>query len=452
MEKIDKSFFAKEREAELSVVGESVQRADARGHVTGRTQFYEDVNFPGMLHLKMVRSTRHHALIKNIDMEAALKVPGVVRILTHKDVPNNWYTILKLIGVGPDDEPVLPEDRVLFMGEQICAVLADSPQAALEGARRVVVDYEDLTPVFDVEEAMTSPNFKKHGTNYFVYEGHNCRRIRFGDVDKAFAAADHIIEHRYESAPIEHAPTEPTGCIAKPEGDGRITIYSNTQALYFTLDNMAMILGVPFNKLRLVGGTVGGGFGGKVDVIVEPIAILGAKLTGRPVSFIYSREEEMQISSPRAAEKVVIKDGVMKDGRIVARKVTGYTDAGAYSRHSPYGAQKGAGHYPGPYTIPNVWIDTYCVYTNRTPSSAMRGFGVTIADFALEVQMDKLARLIGMDPLEFRFINAYRDGDMKAHRQITEGAALIECMQEASKAANWPVAEQFLKMSSYKEA
>ncbi|TGT34716.1 molybdopterin cofactor-binding domain-containing protein, partial [Mesorhizobium sp. M8A.F.Ca.ET.165.01.1.1] len=111
--------------------------------------------------------------------------------------------------------------------------------------------------------------------------------------------------------------------------------------------------------------------------------------------FIYSREEERQISSPRAAEKVVIKDGVMKDGRIVARKVTGYTDAGAYSRHSPYGAQKGAAHYPGPYTIPNVWIDTYCVYTNRTPSSAMRGFGVTIGDFAREVQMDKLARLIG---------------------------------------------------------
>ena len=159
MEKIDTSFFAKERAAELSVVGESVQRADARGHVTGRTQFYEDVTFPNTLHLKMVRSTRHHALIKKLDFEPALKVPGVVRVLTYKDVPNNWYTILKLIGVGPDDEPVLAEDRVRFMGEQICAVLADSPQAALEGARRVVVDYEDLPAVFDVEEAMTSTPF-----------------------------------------------------------------------------------------------------------------------------------------------------------------------------------------------------------------------------------------------------------------------------------------------------
>ena len=268
--------------------------------------------------------------------------------------------------------------------------------------------------------------------------------MRFGDVEKGFAEADHILEQTYQSSPIEHAPTETTGCIVVPEGNDRFTCYTNTQAMFFTLDNTSIILQMPGHKLHFVGGTVGGGFGGKVDVIVEPIAILAAKLTGRPVTFIYSREEEMQVSSPRAAEKIVIKDGVMKDGRIVARKVTGYTDAGAYSRHSPYGAQKGAAHYPGPYTIPNVWIDTYCVYTNRTPSSAMRGFGVTIADFALEVQMDKLARLIGMDPLEFRFINAYRDGDMKAHRQPTEGAALIECMQEASRVANWPVAEKYL--------
>jgi CO/xanthine dehydrogenase Mo-binding subunit len=267
-------------------------------------------------------------------------------------------------------------------------------------------------------------------------------------VDKGFAEADHVLEQTYFSSPIEQAPTETTGCIAVPEGNDRFTCYTNTQAMFFTLDNTSIILQMPGNKLHMVGGTVGGGFGGKVDVIVEPIAILAAKLTGRPVSFIYSRQEEMQISSPRAGEKIIVKDGVMNDGRLVARYVKGYTDAGAYSRHSPYGAQKGAAHYPGPYTIPNVWADTYCVYTNRTPSSAMRGFGVTIADFALEVQMDKLARLIGMDPLEFRFINAYRDGDMKAHRQKTEGAALIECMQEASRAANWPVAEKYYALSS----
>ena len=452
MEKIDKSFFSGEHGDALNVVGTTVQRADARGHVTGRTQFYEDMNLPGMLHLRMVRSTRHHALIKKLDVAPAMKVDGVVRVITYKDVPNNWYTILKLIGVGPDDEPVLAEDRVLFRGEQICAVIAETPQAAAEGARRVIVKYEDLPAVFDVEEALDPKrtSFKKHGTNYFVYEGHNCRRIRFGDVEAGFKQADDIIECRYESAPIEHAPAETTGCIAKPEGNGRFTIYSNTQALYFTLDNMALILGVPFNKLRLVGGTVGGGFGGKVDVIVEPIATLAAMLTNRPVKYAYSRAEEMQVSSPRAAERIYIKDGVMKDGRIVARQIRLYVDAGAYCRHSTYGTTKAAAHFPGPYTIPNVHVDGYCVYTNRTPSSAMRGFGVTIGDFALESQMDHLARILDIDPYEIRLKNAYRDGDMKAHRKKVEGAALVEVIQAAAKQTGTVLKPEFLAMSSMK--
>jgi len=235
-----------------------------------------------------------------------------------------------------------------------------------------------------------------------------------------------------------------------PDQSERYTCYSNTQALYFTLDNSALILKSPFHKLRLIGGTVGGGFGGKVDVITEPIAFLAAMLTRRPVKYAYTREDEMQVSSPRAAERITIKDGVMKDGRIVARKVTLHVDAGAYSRHSPYGTTKAAAHMPGPYTIPNVWVDAHCVYTNRTPSSAMRGFGVTIGDFAIEVQMDKLARLIGMDPMDFRILNAYRDGDMKAHQKTVEGAALIECVQAAAKLADWPIAEKYAAMSSEK--
>ena len=267
-------------------------------------------------------------------------------------------------------------------------------------------------------------------------------------MEKGFAQADHIIEERYESSPIEHAPVETTGCTAKPEGNGRITVYTDTQALYFTLDNMALILDVPFNRLRLVGGTVGGGFGGKVDVIVEPIAALGAMLTNRPVKYVYSRPEEMQVSSPRAAERLYIKDGVMNDGRIVARQVTLYVDAGAYCRHSTYGTTKAAAHMPGPYSIPNVHVDAWCVYTNRTPSSAMRGFGVTIGDFALESQMDAVARHLGMDPMELRLINAYRDGDMKAHRKKVEGAALVEVIQAAAREIGHELPERFRAMSS----
>jgi len=446
-----KNYFADERKDDLNEIGQSLQRSDVPNHVTGRTAFFADRTFPNLLHLKMVRSPHHHARIRGIDLSEAEKQPGVVRILTAKDVPQNLYTILILIQVGPPDEHVLAEGKVRWKGEAVVAVLADSERAANEAAAKVKVDYEVLPAVFDMQEALKpdAPLVNEHhGQNFYRYDSDASRKVRFGDVEAGFAQADFILEETYTSSPIEQAPTETTGCIVVPEGNDRFTCHTNTQAMFFTLDNASIILQMPGHKLHLVGGTVGGGFGGKVDVIVEPIAILAARLTGRPVSFIYSREEEMQVSSPRAAEKIVIKDGVMKDGRIVARQVTGYTDAGAYSRHSPYGAQKGAAHYPGPYTIPNVSVDTYCVYTNRTPSSAMRGFGVTIADFALEVQMDKLARLIGMDSLEFRFINAYRDGDMKAHRQPTEGAALIECMQEASIAAGWPVAERFMKMSS----
>jgi CO/xanthine dehydrogenase Mo-binding subunit len=205
---------------------------------------------------------------------------------------------------------------------------------------------------------------------------------------------------------------------------------------------------VPFGKLRVVGGTVGGGFGGKVDVMVEPIACVAAMQTGKPVKYVYGRAEEMQVSSPRAAERIYIKDGVMADGTIAARKVRLYVDAGAYSRHSPYGTTKAAAHMPGPYSIPNVWVDAHCVYTNRTPSSAMRGFGVTIADYALESQMDRIARALDLDPLQLRLRNAYRDGDMKAHRKRAEGTALIEVIQRAAELVGHELPADYRAMSS----
>ena len=449
---VDTGYFAAERAADFHVIGTAAPRSDARGHVTGQTRYFEDVSYPGLLHLRMHRSQRHHALITGVDVSEAEATPGVKRVLTYRDVPNNWYTILRLIGVQPDDEPVLAEDRVLYMGEPIVAVVAESEAAARLGASRVKVTYDDLPAVLDVDEALQpgAPVVNpKHGDkNYFTYEGYHCRRIRFGDVEKGFAQADRIYEYTYQSAPIEHAPLEPTGCIVKPEGDGRLLIHSDTQTCYFTLDNTALTLGVPFNRLRVVGGTVGGGFGGKVDVMVEPIACIAAQLTNRPVKFVYSREEEMQVSSPRAAERITIKDGVMNDGRIVARQVTLRVDAGAYSRHTPYGTTKAAAHMPGPYTIPNVWVDAHCVYTNRTPSSAMRGFGVTIGDFALESQMDRIAQDLGVDPLVLRLRNAYRDGDMKAHRKVVEGAALIEVMQRAADLVGHELPAESRELSS----
>jgi hypothetical protein len=166
------------------------------------------------------------------------------------------------------------------------------------------------------------------------------------------------------------------------------------------------------------------------------------------VRYVLGREEEMLYGCPRGAERHYVKDGVMRDGRIVARKVTSYFDAGAYTRLSSYGAVTCIAHVPGPYTIPNVHADSYCVYTNRTPATAMRGFGITGLDFSLEVQMDKLAHKVGMDPMEFRILNAYRDGDMKAHRREAHNCALVECVQVAAEKAGWPVRDEYRRMNS----
>jgi CO/xanthine dehydrogenase Mo-binding subunit len=434
----------------LNVVGQSISRRDGEGHVTGRTQYTDDLHFPNMLHLKIVRSPLHHALIHGIDFSEAEKVPGFVRALTGKDVPKNQYTILTLIGVEPDDEFVLTEKRVRYKGEPIAAIIAESEGAALEAVAKVKLDLEELPAVFDVEEALKpgAPIVTDWGSNLFMFEGHKARRVRYGDVEKAFAQADYIVEGCYKSSPIEHAPTETTACIAKPEPNGRFTVYTNTQALYFSLDNTSIILQIPGNKLHFVGGTVGGGFGGKVDVIVEPLATLAAMKTNRPVKYKFSRSEEMQVSSTRAAWRIYIKDGVMKDGRIIARKVTSYADSGAYSRQTPYAMTKHAANVAGPYAIPNVSIDVYHVYTNRQPSSAMRGFGVTMASFALEVQMDKVAETVGVDPWTIRFINAYHNGDIKPHRKKVEDATLIETMQAAARLVGHELPAEFQAMTS----
>ena len=436
--------------AELHVVGQSVPRSDATGHVTGRTRYTTDNSFPGMLHLKIVRSPVHHARVHGVDLSEAERVPGFVRALTHADVPHNVYTILGLIGVEPEEEFVLAEDRVRYKGEPIVAIVAETEAAALEAVARVRLDLEALPAVFDVEEALRpdAPVVTHWGNNTFMYEGHSCRRVRFGDVEAAFAAADHIVEGVYRTKPIEHAPTETTAAIAVPEANGRYTVYTNTQALYFSLDNTSIILGVPGSQLHFVGGTVGGGFGGKVDVIVEPLATLAAMKTNRPVRYAYSRAEEMQVSSTRSAWRIYVKDGVMADGRIVARRVTSYADCGAYSRQTPYALTKHAANAAGPYAIPNVSIDAYCVYTNNVPASAMRGFGITMASFAIEVQMDRIAEVTGLDPWQVRFRNAYRNGDIKPHRKPTEDATLIETMQAAAELVGHELPPELRAMTS----
>jgi CO/xanthine dehydrogenase Mo-binding subunit len=447
-----KDLFADERDDNLREIGKGTQRQDMLGHVTATSRFFDDHQVPGLLHLKVLRSPHHHARIRSIDASAAEQAPGVRRVIRGADVPVNLNTLLSLLEFGKDDEPSLAVDKVRYRGEPIVAVVANSEREAYEAISKIKIDYDPLRAVFDVEEALKpgAPVVNEvYPKNSFEYHGkYDHQKIRYGDVERAFAGAEHVLEQRYQMSPIEHAPTETNGSIAAPDANGRYTVYTGTQALFFSLDTAAKILDLPSNRLHFIGGTVGGGFGGKVDTLTEPLAILGAMLTGRPVRYVLNREEEMQFGPPRGAERIYIKDGVTKDGRIVARKVTSYFDSGAYTRLSSYAAVKCAAHIPGPYTIPNVHANVYCVFTNRTPSTAMRGFGVTAIDFAIEVQMDKLAHLIGMDPMEFRILNAYRDGDMKAHRRTAKNCALIECVQVAAAKAKWPIRDEFRRMSS----
>lgn len=452
MLELRKDIFADERDDNLNIVGKGVQRQDMPGHVTGRSRFFDDHAFEGLLHLKVVRSPHHHARIRNIDISAAERAPGVRRILRGADVPQNKNTLLSLINFGKDDEPTLAVSKVSYKGEPVVAIIADSEAEAYAARKLVRVDYEPLPTVFDVEDALkpgapivndTYPN------NYFEYHNrYDHQKLRFGDPEKAFAQADVVMEERYQLSPIEHAPTETNGSIAAPEQNDRFVVHSCAQGLFFSLGTAAKILKLESNRLHFIGGTVGGGFGGKVDSLTEPLSILGAMMTGKPVRYVLDREEEMLYGSPRGAERIYIKDGLMKDGRIIARHIRSYFDAGAYTRLSSYAGIKCTAHLPGPYSIPNVSSDIYVVYTNRCPSTAMRGFGITAVDFALEVQMDKLAHAVDMDPMEFRILNAYRDGDMKPHRRVAKNTALIECVQVAAEKARWPLSEQAKRASS----
>jgi CO/xanthine dehydrogenase Mo-binding subunit len=235
-------------------------------------------------------------------------------------------------------------------------------------------------------------------------------------------------------SPIEQAPIETCGAIAAPEQNGRYVCYTGTQALFFSLGTASKVLNMPSSRLHFIGGTVGGGFGGKVDSIHEPLSILGTMLTGTPASRQWDREEEMQVGAPRGAERWYITDGVMNDGRIVARKFVAISTVAPTRACRPMRSSRGR-PLPGPYTIPNVYADVYCVYTNRTPATAMRGFGITGVDFSIEAHMDKVAERVGMNPIELRILNAYRDGDMKAHRRVAKNCAFIECCQVVAEKA-----------------
>jgi CO/xanthine dehydrogenase Mo-binding subunit len=426
----------------LNVVGQRVKRYDGLAHVAGETKFVDDVIVPGMLWTKAFRSPVSRGQIKSIDTSAAEKMAGVAAVITAADVPNNLY------GWG-GDQPVLTEKGVRYKGEAIAAIAAVDEDTAEEAVSLIKVDIEEQEPVFDPFEALKegAPLVRPEG-NAFMFGDRPFRQIIFGDVEAGFDQADEIVEGKYFHPWLEHSQLETQTSLAVPDASGRLTVYTVSQALYLHLQSLCGVLGMPMNKVRFIGGTVGGGFGSKNDAHADNITAVLALKAGRPVKWRWTREEEMLYSTARGGWHIEIKDGVKKDGRLVARKIKTIHDSGAYVSLNAYVVDKHSFLVAGPYYIPNVYVAGYAVFTNKPPASSMRGFGITPATFATEVQLNRVAEAIGMDPWEIRFINAFRDGEKTATGRIVDSVALVEVMQTLAAKAGVELPDKLKAMSS----
>src|SRR5438874_9149017 len=410
----------------MKAVGTRLPRYDGVGHVTGRTVFVDDVRVPGTLWAKALRSPHLHAGIVRLDTSKAERHPGVHAVITHEDVPKNVYGHLEGLGV-PADEPLLAEHDVRYQGQPIAVVAAEDEPTALAALDLIEIEYEERPAVLDIRKAFdpeTAP-FHQWGPVFPHFGTYTSRRIRKGDVDAAFEQADVIVQGVYRPQAIDQVPIEPQVALVVPEPNGRLTIYSCTQAMYFSMGVVAAHLQWPLNKLKFVGGTVGGGFGGKVDTATETICALLAIQARRPVKWRFTREEEFLTSSTRAPWHIEIRDAVTSDGWILGRRTLTLHDAGAYARFSPYGLTKHAFHHSGAYTIPNLRFDGFVCFTNRVPTTAMRGFGVTSVSFAVETHLNRIAQVLGIDPWELRLKNANRIGDTSGNGVVLKDPSTV---------------------------
>jgi CO/xanthine dehydrogenase Mo-binding subunit len=434
----------------MKVVGARIPRYDGVAHVTGRTTYVDDVRVPGTLWVKALRSPHHSAKILKLDVGPAEAMEGVHAVITHADVPLLEYGHLSGLGI-PADEPLLAKDEVRYMGQPIALVAADTEALAAAAVERIDIELEEREAFTDVRKAFDSdaPKIHQWGNWYPHFEGEMDRRqIRKGDIAWAFENADTIVQGVYRPAAIEHAPIETQVCQVVPEPNGRLTIYSCTQALYFSMGVVAAHLQVPLNRLKFVGGTTGGGFGGKVDTATETMCALLALKSGRPVKWRWTREEEFLCSSTRAPWHMEIADAVTKDGWILGRKMLTLHDAGAYARFSPYGLTKHSFHHTGAYTIPNLEFDGYVVFTNRVPTTAMRGFGVTSVSFATETHMSRIADVLGLDPIEIRLKNANRIGDTSPNGVVYTDPSTVPTIQAIAGAIEHGLPPEYASMTS----
>ncbi len=412
----------------LRVIGHSVPRPEESDKVTGRARYADDYVFPGMLYGRTRRSDHPHARIVAIDVHEAKMLPGVRAVLTHADIPGQ-----NIHGLVYADWPCLVADKVRYMGDAIAIVAADTAEIAAEAAEMIRVEYEPLpvvdNPVFAhsdqaplVHEQWPSGNLLKH------------IRVQHGDISQGFDQADVIVERTYHTPTTEHAFLEPECSIAVPAGfdadHDKLTIYVGSQIPYQDRQQVARILGVAEDRIRIRGTLIGGGFGGKEDLAAQAHAALLAQATGRPVKMLYTRQESLLFHPKRHATTIRIKIGAKRDGTLIAIEAELYGDGGAYASLSDKVMTRATTHATGPYAVPNAQIDCYAMYTNNPPAGAFRGFGVTQSAFAVESTLDVLAEALEMDPFELRLKNAQQVGVTTATGQLLrESVGLIDTLE-----------------------
>ena len=428
---------------EYKVIGTRPIRHDGVDKVTGRALYGADFQTTGLLHGKVLRSPHAHARIKSIDTSRAEAHPDVKAVVTAADLPTAADKITDL-GEGAVNlkylcDNILASDKALYTGHAIAAVAANDPHIAEEVLELIDVEYELLPPVLEVREAMEDDapllheNLKTDAMGEKSEKSSNIAshfQHKKGDIDAGFAEADIIIEHDFVTGTVHQGYIEPHNATALYNPDGQLTIWCSTQGAFAVRQQVAEILQIPVSKIKVVPMEIGGGFGGKISVYLEPVAALLSKKSGRPVKVLMNRAEVFEATGPTPASYIRVKMGVTNDGRITA--ADGYLafEAGAYPG-SPVGA--GAMCIFSPYNIPNGLIDGYDVVVNKPKSNAYRAPGATNAEFATETIVDEICEKIGMDPLEFRILNGAEEGVSRIDGPVFPRIGCIEATEAAKE-------------------
>ncbi len=402
----------------LRQIGHSPVRHDVADKLTGAALYVSDMTLPGMLHAQVKKSPHARAKIRRIDVSRAERLPGVRAILTGHDLEYR-------LGLYVVDKDILAKNEVRHFGEAVAAVAADTRAIAHAAIELIEVDYEILPPILNHMDALAPgaplvhPNLASYdfveaafspqpGTNIA-----NLTKCRKGDVEKGFAEAEWIIEREYTNPSVQHVPMETHVAIAQWKSGDRVDIWTSAQSPFTVRALFCHTFKLPLNNVRVVIPYVGGGFGGKAGIHLEPlVACLSRKAGGRPVKFQATREEEFSLLPCRSALTYRIKTGVLADGRIIAQKMEMFWDAGAYADYAVNVTRATGYSAAGPYEIPNAWVDAYTVYTNKPYGTAYRGFGHVEFFWGLERHMELVAQTIGMDPLEFRRKNLLKPGSI----------------------------------------